>query len=436
MHDYVNSLRHSLPYINAHRERTFVVMLPGESIEHENFGNTIHDLVLLHSLGVRLVLVFGSRPQIEARLTEQGLGSHYHQDLRITDADTLSCVLAAVGQLRAFMEARLSMDMASSPMQGARLRVAGGNLVTARPLGVINGVDYQHTGEVRRIDSKGINRLLDDRTIVLLPPLGYSPTGETFNLACEDIATRAAIELQADKLLLFSAEQGLLDASGQLIRELPAQHAEQHLQRFKNAKQLEQAELLQAAVSACRGGVPRCHILSYHLDGALLTETFTRDGCGTLVDQGQFEHVREAQIEDVGGLLELIRPLEEEGVLVRRSRDLIEREINQFSIVERDGLIIACAALYPFPDEATGELACLAVHPEYRHGKRGDVLLERIEQRARGLNLDSLFVLTTRTAHWFQERGFQACTLEQLPSTKASLYNFQRNSKVFRKTLG
>ncbi len=269
MHDYVNSLRHSLPYINAHRERTFVVMLPGESIEHENFGNTVHDLVLLHSLGVRLVLVFGSRPQIEARLTEQGLGSHYHQDLRITDADTLSCVLAAVGQLRAFMEARLSMDMASSPMQGARLRVAGGNLVTARPLGVINGVDYQHTGEVRRIDSKGINRLLDDRTIVLLPPLGYSPTGETFNLACEDIATRAAIELQADKLLLFSAEQGLLDASGQLIRELPAQHAEQHLQRFKNAKQLEQAELLQAAVSACRGGVPRCHILSYHLDGAL-----------------------------------------------------------------------------------------------------------------------------------------------------------------------
>jgi len=349
MHDYVNSLRHSSPYINAHRERTFVVMLPGESIAHENFGNTVHDLVLLHSLGVRLVLVFGSRPQIEARLTAQGLESHYHQDLRITDAATLSCVLDAVGQLRAAIEARLSMDMAASPMQGARLRVAGGNLVTARPLGVIGGVDYQHTGEVRRIDSKGIKRLLDDRSIVLLPPMGYSPTGETFNLACEDIATRAAIELKADKLLLFSSEQGLLDSTGQLIRELPAQQAEQHIQRFKTHKQLEQAELLQAAVSACRGGVARCHIISYQLDGALLTEMFTRDGGGTLVDQGQFEQVREAQIEDVGGLLELIRPLEEQGILVRRSRDLIEREITQFSIVERDGLIIACAALYPFP---------------------------------------------------------------------------------------
>lgn len=435
MHDYVNSLRHSLPYINAHRERTFVVMLPGESIAHDNFGNTVHDLVLLHSLGVRLVLVFGSRPQIEARLTEQGLSSHYHQDLRITDAPTLNCVLDAVGQLRAAIEARLSMDIAASPMQGARLRVAGGNFVTARPLGVIDGVDYQHTGEVRRIDSKGIKRLLDDRTIVLLPPIGYSPTGETFNLACEDIATRAAIELQADKLVLFSSEQGLLDANGVLIRELPTQQAEQHSQRFKAYKQLEQQELLQAAISACRGGVQRCHIISYHIDGALLTEMFTRDGCGTLVDEGLFQQVREAQIEDVGGLLELIRPLEEQGILVRRSRDLIESEITQFSIVERDGLIIACAALYPFPEHNTGELACLAVHPDYRHGGHGDVLLERIEKRARALNLGSLFVLTTRTAHWFQERGFQTCALEQLPSTKASLYNFQRNSKVFRKTL-
>jgi len=327
------------------------------------------------------------------------------------------------------------MDMAASPMQGARLRVAGGNFVTARPLGVIDGVDYQHTGEVRRIDSKGIKRLLDDRSIVLLPPMGYSPTGEIFNLASEDIATRAAIELQADKLLLFSSDLGLLDASGHLIRELPAQHAEQHLQRFKDSKQTEPAELLLAAASACRSGVSRCHIISYSQDGALLTELFTRDGCGTLVDQGQFEQVREAQIEDVGGLLELIRPLEEQGILVRRSRDLLEREIGQFSIVERDGLIIACAALYSFPEQATGELACLAVHPDYRHGGHGDVLLHRIEQRARALQLESLFVLTTRTAHWFQERGFQACTLQQLPNEKASLYNFQRNSKVFRKTL-
>ena len=432
MHDYVSWLRNSSPYINAHRERTFVVMLPGDAVEHANFGNIVHDLVLLHSLGVRLVLVHGSRPQIEARLAQRGLTPRFHQGLRITDQPTLECVIDAVGQLRIAIEARLSMDMAASPMQGARLRVTGGNFVTARPIGVLDGVDYQHTGEVRRVDRKGIGRQLDERSIVLLSSLGYSPTGEIFNLACEDVATRAAIELGADKLLLFGAEQGLLDADGRLIRELRPQQVPQHLERLGVSYQ---ASLLKAAASACRGGVNRCHMVSYAQDGALLNELFTRDGSGTLIDQEQFESLREATIADVGGLLELIRPLEEQGILVRRSREVLEREIGQFSVVERDGLIIACAALYPVPDSDWGELACLAVHPDYRHGHRGDALLERIQDRARALGLKTLFVLTTRTAHWFQERGFQASGVERLPAARASLYNYQRQSKVFEKRL-
>jgi amino-acid N-acetyltransferase len=432
MHDYVNWLRHATPYINAHRERTFVVMLPGDGVAHGNFANIIHDLVLLHSLGVRLVLVHGSRPQIEARLAARGLVPRYQNDLRITDGATLECVIDAVGQLRIAIEAAMSMDMAASPMQGARLRVASGNFVTARPIGVLDGVDYQHTGEVRRIDRKGINRLLDERSIVLLSSLGYSPTGEIFNLACEDVATRAAIDLGADKLVLYGAESGLLDEQGQLIRELRPQQIPQHLQRLGSSYQ---AELLDAAAQACRGGVKRSHIVSYAADGALLTELFTRDGGGTLVDQEQFESLREAGIDDVGGLIELITPLEDQGILVRRSREVLEREIGQFSIVERDGLIIACAALYPIADSDAGELACLAVNPEYRHGGRGDELLERIEARARALGLKRLFVLTTRTAHWFRERGFVPSGVSQLPSARASMYNFQRNSKIFEKAL-
>ena len=432
MHDYVNWLRHATPYINAHRDCTFVVMLPGDGIEHANFGNIVHDLVLLHSLGVRLVLVHGSRPQIQARLAERGLTAHYHRDLRITDGPTLECVIDAVGQLRIAIEARLSMDMASSPMQGSRLRVAGGNFVTARPIGVVDGVDYHHTGEVRRIDRKGISRLLDERSIVLLSPLGYSPTGEIFNIACEDVATRAAIELGADKLVLFSSETGLLDEQGKLVRELRPQQVPAHLTRLGNSYQ---AELLDAAAQACRGGIKRSHMVSYAEDGSLLTELFTRDGSGTLVDQEQFESLREATINDVGGLIDLITPLEEQGILVRRSREVLEREIGQFSIVERDGLIIACAALYPINESDSGELACLAVSSDYRHGGRGDELLERIEQRARAMGLKTLFVLTTRTAHWFRERGFQPSTVERLPVARASLYNFQRNSQVFEKAL-
>jgi amino-acid N-acetyltransferase len=432
MPEYVNWLRHASPYINAHRDCTFVVMLPGDGVAHPNFGNIIHDLVLLHSLGVRLVLVHGSRPQIEARLAARGLTPHYHRDMRITDGPTLECVIDAVGQLRIAIEARLSMDMAASPMQGSRLRVAGGNFVTARPIGVVEGVDYHHTGEVRRVDRKGIGRLLDERSIVLLSPLGYSPTGEIFNLACEDVAMRAAIDLGADKLILFGNEQGLMDDAGKLVRELRPQQVPNHLQRLGNSYQ---AELLDAAAQACRGGVKRAHIVSYSEDGSLLTELFTRDGGGTLVDQEQFEQLREATIEDVGGLIDLISPLEEQGILVRRSREVLEREIEQFTIVERDGLIIACAALYQIADSDSGELACLAVNPEYRHGGRGDELLERIEERAKAQGLKTLFVLTTRTAHWFRERGFEPSGVERLPAARASLYNYQRNSQIFEKQL-
>lgn len=432
MLDYVNWLRHASPYINAHRDRTFVVMLPGDGIEHPNFSNIVHDLVLLNTLGVQLVVVFGSRPQIEQRLAQLGLSPQYHQDLRITDEATLSCVVDAVGCLRIQLEAALSTDIASTPLQGARLRVTGGNFVTARPIGVLDGVDYQHTGEVRRIDCKGIRRLLDDRSIVLLAPLGYSPTGEVFNLACEDVATRAAIELQADKLVLYGNQPGLLDDAGRLVRELRPQHTAPHIERLK---QDYQAELLAAAAQACRGGVRRSHLVSYVDDGALLNELFTRDGYGTLITQEDFEQLREASVDDVGGLIQLITPLEEQGILVRRSRDVLEREIHHFSVIERDGLIIACAALYPIADSQAGELACLAVNPEYRHGGRGDTLLERIEQRARRTGLDTLFVLTTRTAHWFRERGFEPSSVERLPEARALMYNYQRNSKVFEKRL-
>lgn len=432
MHEYVNWLRNASPYINMHRGRTFVIALPGAALAHPNFRNIVHDLVLLHSLGVRLVLVHGSRPQVEQRLQEKGIPSAFHKALRITDSGTLQCVQDAVGHLRISIEARFSMDTMASPMQGAHVQIVSGNFVTAKPIGVVDGVDYQYTGEIRRINRAAITQQLDQGNIVLLPSLGYSPTAEVFNVSSVDIATQTAISLKADKLIMFGEDKGLLDPQGQLIRELCPQQVGAHLARL--AEGSDAARQLKAAATAC-AQVARCHMISFNDNGALLTELFTRDGGGTLIDEQLFEQVRGATIDDVGGLIKLIRPLEEEGVLVRRSRDMLEREIEQFSVVERDGSIIACAALYPFAEEKTGELACLAVSSDYRHGGRGDALLERIEQKARSLHLDSLFVLTTRTAHWFQERGFEACLIEQLPKKKAKLYNFQRNSKVFCKNL-
>jgi len=430
--DYVNWFRQSSPYINAHRGKTFVVMLPGAAILDENFANIIHDIATLNSLGVRLVLVHGARPQIDARLKLGNHQSRFFRQWRVTDADEIGGVSQAIGEVRFSIEAALSTGLPNSPMHGAHIRVAGGNFITAKPMGVIDGVDLQHTGKVRRVDNQNLHQALDNQAIVVVSPLGYSPTGEIFNLCFAEVATEVANALQADKLIAFSSETGFFNREGELLRQLSLNECGEQLQHLKTDH--EKSQSLQACYQACQYGIPRAQIISYRQDGALLQELFTRDGSGTLVHTDHYEYVRQATIDDVGGLLELIEPLEQQGALVRRSRELLEAEINQFTILEKDGAILACAALYPATD-GSAELACVATHPNYQKGGRAGLVLEAIEAEARRKNLYEIFVLTTQTAHWFIERGFIAASLERLPAEKKSLYNFQRNSKIFVKTL-
>lgn len=439
--EYVNWFRHSAPYINAHRGKTFVLMLGGEALADSNFANIIHDIALLNSLGVKLVLVHGSRPQIEQKLHQQQITTRLHHHLRVTDTDTLRCVIESAATLRTDIEARLSMGLSNSPMHGAQIRVCSGNFVIARPVGVFDGVDLRHTGEVRRIDKSAIRAQLESNNIVLLSHLGYSPTGEIFNLPVEDVATQTAIALKADKLILFGAAKGLMDSKDTLRSELLADTAERLVNQYR-AKLTDPLDIhselsqnLAAAALACRNGVPRSHLISYKEDGALVTELFSRNGTGTMVIQESYEQVRPASIEDVGGILELIKPMEQAGILVRRSRERLEAEIDRFTVIDLDGAIIGCAALYPFAAESTGELACVAIAADYRGGDRGDNLLRAIEHSALEQGLQRLFVLTTRTAHWFIERGFAEVDVAQLPSEKQALYNYQRSSKVFAKAL-
>lgn len=431
---FVDWFRGSSTYIHAHRGRTFVIMFGGEAVADPGFANIVHDLAILNSLGVRLVLVHGARPQIEERLRARGAALEYVHGLRVTSDEALVCVKEAAGTVRVEIEALLSMGLARTPMSGARLRAASGNFVTARPLGVREGVDYCHTGEVRRIDRDGIGRRLDAGDMVLLSPLGYSPTGEVFNLSAEEVATAAATALGADKLLFLVEGAGVVDGRRRLIHQLSPDEADRLLSGKRRLPE-EIASHLAAAARACRNGVHRAHLIDRRADGALLLELFTRDGIGTMVTAHRYEQMRRATIEDVGGVLELIAPLEADGVLVRRSRELLEMEIDHFTVIERDGMVIGCAALYPFPDEKVGELACMAVHPEYRGGGRGDLLLGHVENLARGMGIEQLFVLTTRTAHWFRERGFANADLARLPVRRRTLYNYQRNSKVFVKAV-
>lgn len=431
---FVNWFRHAAPYIKAHRGRTFVITFGGEMAADARFAHFIHDIALLNTLGVRLVLVHGARPQIEQVLRERGVKTRYHNGLRVTGSEALACVKQAAGALRVEIEALLSMGVANSPMAGARIRAASGNFITARPLGVRDGVDFEHTGEVRRVDAQALQKALDDNAVVLLSPLGYSPTGEVFNLSAEDVATAVAVELRADKLLCLTEGPGLADEKKNLIRQLTLSEA-QKLLSGKRALDTGVRRHLVCAVRACQNGVRRAHLINRRADGALLLELFTRDGIGTLIAGDAYEDTRAATIEDVGGILELIAPLEEEGVLVRRSRERLETEIGYFIVMERDGAVIACAALYPYAKEGVGELACFVVHPDYRDAGRGEALLEQIERKARQQKIKRLFVLTTHAPHWFAERGFKPGSLQDLPVGRQRLYNYQRNSKVLVKKI-
>ena len=428
---YVNWFRHSAPYINAHRGRTFVIYLPGEALAHHNFSHTIHDINLLNSLGVKLVLVHGSRPQIQKACSKALVQAQFHNGLRITDLEQLALVQSTVGRQAMQLEARFSMGIANSPMQGSRI------FITARPIGVKNGVDFSYTGEVRRVDSQAIGKQLDDGNLVLISCLGYSPTGETFNLAAAQVAGRVAASLQADKLIVFGADKGITNSRGEQVAELltKAGHRLVHQHQNSGDSWTDLSMNIDVLSKACDAGVDRGHLLSYQEDGALLSELFSRDGSGTMIIKESYEQVRNACIDDVGGILQLIRPLEDDGVLVRRSRELLESEIHYFSVIERDNAIIGCAALYPFDDARQGELACMAIDADYRGGDRGQILLRHIEKQSSHMGLQALFVLTTASSHWFIENGFVAADLEHLPTSRQSLYNFQRNSKVFSKEL-
>jgi amino-acid N-acetyltransferase len=425
--DSVRLFRSSAPYMNAHRGKTFVIMFGGEAIQSENFERLIQDIALLQSLGIRIIIVHGARPQIDERLALRDIQGQFVDGVRITDKTTLECVKDAAGSLRCHIEALLTLGLPNSPMHGARIRVCSGNLVIAKPIGVRNGIDFAHTGIVRRIDIEGIVDNLDDGSIVLLPPMGYSPTGEVFNLSHEDVATQTAIALNADKLITLSELEGIYDKET-LIRTIELDQLNQLLD-----KQEIRAEgtCLLAMMDTVKAGIERAHCVSYHHNGAILKELFTRDGHGSLVMQTDYEQLRSATIDDVGGILKLIKPLEEAGILLNRSRERLETDIAQFLVIERDGMIIACAALHIFADDNMGEIACVAIHRDYRGQNRGERLIDAMRHKAILHGLKRVFVLTTVSSHWFLEQGFIEESVDYLPTSKKDMYNYTRNSKVF-----
>ena len=431
---FVRWFRQVAPYVHDFGGRTFVIGFGGEMVaERARLASFIHDINLLAALEIRLVLVYGARPQIEAELKARGLKSKTAQGLRVTDEAALTVVKHAGGALRVELEAVLSQGLPNSPMARAGIRVVSGNYITARPIGVRKGIDFQFTGAVRKVDAAALSAQLDVADIVLVPFVGYSPTGEVFNLAWEDVAENVAVALKADKLLMYT-DRLPADRKGNTVSELTADEAVTISGR-KTDLTPAASGVLEHLARAVKSGVGRGHLLTRRTEGSLLQELFTHTGVGTMVTAATTEKLRPAKVEDVRGMLTLIEPLEAEGLLVKRSRELIESEIGNFLVVEHDGVIVGCAALYPYPAEKSAEFACLAVADGYRDAGYGERLLKACEERARGLRLRRLFALTTHAAHWFLEQEFRAADVKALPEQRQALYNWRRGSKVFLKRI-
>ena len=440
---FVPWFRSVAPYIHKFRNQTFVIGLTGEAIAAGKLQALAQDLALIQAMGVKLVLVHGFRPQVNEQLKAKGHTPRYSHGMRITDEVALDSAQEAAGQLRYEIEAAFSQGLPNTPMADSTVRVISGNFITARPVGIVDGVDFEHSGLVRKVDVAGIQRALDMDALVLLSPFGFSPTGEAFNLNMEEVATSVAIALKADKLLFLSEVPGIRtdpeapeSDDNPIDTELPLAQARQLLARVPPSQRpTDTAFYLQHCVKACQGGVERSHIIPFAVDGALLLEIYVHDGIGTMIVDEKLEELREATADDVGGILQLIEPFEKDGTLVKRDRTEIERDIANYTIIEHDGVIFGCAALYPYPEKRTAEMAAVTVSPQSQGTGDGEKLLKRIEQRARNLGLESIFVLTTRTMHWFIKRGFVQVDPDWLPEARKRKYNWDRRSQVLVKKL-
>jgi amino-acid N-acetyltransferase len=428
-------LRQTSPYINTHRQKTFVVWLSDELLDRDSLKHVVHDLTLLSHLGVRLVLVHGMRSQIDRALAENNIGAEFAspretsddaQLMRITTSQMLPTLHSLLGRLRCRIESLFSTGLPNTPMSGARVTICSGNFVVARPYGVRQGVDYHHTGEIRKIRVNAIRHLLDLDMIVLLQPAGYSPTGEFFNLHAEDVATRTAMDLNAEKLIFLHHQTDDLATALGGIREISVTvHGFQHAlpAALSNIK-----SIVQNAALACRRGVRRCHIVSSLHDGALLKELFTRDGSGLLIDAGHYDSLRPANTRDVAGIKALIQPLIDEGILVDRSEQDLERCIGDFYVAEREGSVIGCASLTRYDTQA--EVGCLAVHPDFRASGKAAEIVQFLIKEARTQGCRQLFAMSTRSGDWFREQGFVPGDNSAVPEDKNRIAS-DRGSKVY-----
>jgi amino-acid N-acetyltransferase len=420
-------LRGILQYIPQFREKTFILAVDGAIVTDENFATLLLDVAVLRSLNIRVVLVHGASAQIRALAEEKNITPSDLDGSGITDAATLKLALNAANRLTHEILEGLSAN---------DLRAANTNVITAHPMGIIQGVDHLFTGKVERVDTELLQSLLAQGVVPVIPPLGFDGDGKTYRVNSDGVAVAVAEALKAIKLIFITTQDGIL-VQGRIIRQMLVADLESVLALQKNDIAPEQLSKALHAVAACKAGVPRIHIINGRVDEGLLAEVFSNEGIGTLIYANDYQQIRRAMKKDVRAIQLLTKAAVESEELVKRTRVAIEKNLGDYFIFEIDKNPVACVALHVYPEQKKGELACLYVNPLHENRGIGRKLIQYIENKAREMNLTELLTLSTQAFTYFQSKGgFAEGTPDDLPPARREKYEQSgRNSKVLVKKL-
>jgi amino-acid N-acetyltransferase len=434
---HLTDLREILRYVPRFRDRVFVIALDGAVVEDENFRNLLLDIALLRSLRIGVVLVHGAAHQIRRLAEQTGQTPSNLDGSGVTDAATLQLALNAA--------TRVSHELIEG-LSATDLRGACGNALVAHPAGILQGVDYQHTGRVERVDTVLLRALLEHDIVPVVPPLGCDGEGNSYRLNSDTVAVEVARALQAVKLVYLTTHPGIPQQTAKVAEEPPARiHKQLSIDEAEHVLKHRRAELpppllskLEQGVRAARGGVPRVHLIDGRVEEGLLAEVFSNEGIGTLIYANEYQAIRRAHKKDARAIRALIQTSVENEELVRRSRAEIERQADDFFVFEVDRNPVACAALHIFPDDNKAELACVCVDPRYENQGIGAKLMQYSEAQARALGVAELFCLSTQAFNYFQQKGgFSPGTPDDLPPTRRERYDRSgRRSLVLVKKLG
>jgi amino-acid N-acetyltransferase len=430
----LTDLRETLRYVPRFRDRLFVIALDGAVISDENFRNLLLDIALLRSQRIGVALVHGASLQIRRLAERTGQTPSNLDGTGVTDPATLELARLAAG--------RTSQDLLEG-LASNDLRGALSNALVAHPAGILQGVDYQFTGRVERVDSGMLEALLEKDIVPVIAPLGFDGEGHIYRLNSDHVAVEVARALQAVKLIYLTTHRGIPSlgeesARGESIfRHMPTGEAELFLKRHRSELPPDLLSKLEQAVKAVRSGVPRVHIIDGRVEEGLLAEVFSNEGIGTLIHANEYEGIRPAHKKDIGALLALIQGGVDKDELIRRTRADLERQINDFFVFDVDRTPVACAALHIYPEYGKAELAAVCVDSRFENQGIGGKLMRYVEERARALGVEELFCLSTQAYNYFQQKGgFTPGTPDDLPPVRREKYDKSgRRSLVLLKKL-